>query len=146
MAFAARCLLVTPVAMHCDHGHGCNDTDTPAPAEARSRCHVTASAIAQRISRGAALKRSVSGSHARAAMVVLTQEQADAAMAVNQTWPYRGQEDGWFLAHGGLRLDMAGAHFWGCVWAGQGGALVGSSGQCPDKPNSPHPTAPACRP
>ena len=67
-------------------------------------------------------------------------------MAVNQTWPYRGQEDGWFLAHGGLRLDMAGAHFWGCVWAGQGGALVGSSGQCPDKPNSPHPTAPACRP
>ena len=137
MAFAARCLLVTPGAMHCDHG--CNDTDTPAPAEAR--CHVTACAlpignsVAQRISRGAALKRSVSGSHARAAMVVLTQEQADAAMAVNQTWPYRGQEDGWFLAHGGLRLDMAGAHFWGCVWAGQGGALVGSSGQCPDQSN-----------
>ena len=39
----------------------------------------------------------------------LTQGQVDAALAKNKTWPYPGVEDGWFLAHGGLRLDMAGA-------------------------------------
>ena len=44
-----------------------------------------------------------------ATMVVLTQEQADAAMAANTTWPFPGTSDGWYLAHGGLRLDMAGA-------------------------------------
>ena len=43
----------------------------------------------------------------------LTQEQVDAALAKNATWPYPGTDDGWWLAHDALRLDMAGA--WLCA-------------------------------